>query len=421
MKKSFVVLLFLFSIAHISFGQENNISTIQIKGLRKTNQQVIASFLKAKPFTVLDSVILNEDVQQLKRLASISHAYYEVSKTGTGNFNVSYFLEENKTLIPVVNFWTTTNQQFAYKVGLYEYNFLRRNMTFGGYYQNNGYHSYELNFKAPYLFSNKLGLAINHQNWTSEEPLYFNNGSANYKYQNISFEAMLLYQLNFKNNIEFGVNYFKEIYNFKNGITSATIPQQLNINKLLFKFVYLYNNLKYHYQYINGFKNELYTQMVTSKSEHQDNFFIAWNDLFYFKRIGAKGNWANRLRIGLSTNTVSPFAPFALDNNVNLRGVGILVDRGTGSIVYNTEYRHTLLEKGSFVVQSNVFTDVGTWRTPGGTLSDFVKSRNIKVFSGIGLRVINKKVFNAIFRIDYGFELTDGKSQGLVFGIGQYF
>ena len=153
MKKSFVVLLFLFSIAHISFGQENNISTIQIKGLRKTNQQVIASFLKAKPFTVLDSVILNEDVQQLKRLASISHAYYEVSKTGTGNFNVSYFLEENKTLIPVVNFWTTTNQQFAYKVGLYEYNFLRRNMTFGGYYQNNGYHSYELNFKAPYLFS----------------------------------------------------------------------------------------------------------------------------------------------------------------------------------------------------------------------------------------------------------------------------
>jgi len=65
--------------------------------------------------------------------------------------------------------------------------------------------------------------------------------------------------------------------------------------------------------------------------------------------------------------------------------------------------------------------DVGTWRKPGGTLSDFAKKENMKLFSGVGLRVINKKIFNAVFRIDYGFELTDGKSKGLVFGIGQYF
>jgi hypothetical protein len=63
---------------------------------------------------------------------------------------------------------------------------------------------------------------------------------------------------------------------------------------------------------------------------------------FYFKRVGAKGNWANRLRLGLASNDNTPFAPFALDNNVNLRGVGILVDRGTGSFVLNTEYRHTI-------------------------------------------------------------------------------
>ena len=68
-----------------------------------------------------------------------------------------------------------------------------------------------------------------------------------------------------------------------------------------------------------------------------------------------------------------------------------------------------------------MFTDFGTWRTPGGELSDFTKKKNIKVFSGVGVRIINKKIFNAIFRIDYGFELTDGKGKGLVFGIGQYF
>jgi outer membrane protein assembly factor BamA len=421
MRKQFVLCVVFFSLIGTLYGQKRTINTIRVNGLEKTKLNVIQSFLKVKTQTFLDSILLNQDVKRLKRLPSISHAYYRVTETETGHLKVDYFLEENRTLIPVVNFWTTTNKQFAYKVGLYDHNFLGRNMAFGGFYQNNGYHSYGINFRAPYLFSNKFGVAVNHTNWISEEPLYFNSGSANYKYQNISIETMLMYELNFKNSVEFGVNYFKEKYNYKNGITSAAIPQELNINKILLKFIYSYNNLDYFYQYVSGFKNQLFAQMVTTENEFQDDFFIAWNDLFYYKRIGAKGNWANRLRVGLATNNESPFAPFALDNNVNLRGVGILVDRGTGSIVYNTEYRHTILEKGSFVIQSNVFTDFGTWRTPGGSLSDFVKSENVKVFSGVGLRIINKKVFNAIFRIDYGFQLTEGKSQGLVFGIGQYF
>jgi hypothetical protein len=36
-------------------------------------------------------------------------------------------------------------------------------------------------------------------------------------------------------------------------------------------------------------------------------------------------------------------APFAVDNNINLRGVGNIIDRGT--VVLNSEYRHTLFEK----------------------------------------------------------------------------
>ena len=46
------------------------------------------------------------------------------------------------------------------------------------------------------------------------------------------------------------------------------------------------------------------------------------------------------------------------------------------------------------------------------------------MYSGIGLRFISKKIYNATFRIDYGFSVlnTKGNSKGgLVFGIGQYF
>jgi hypothetical protein len=72
-------------------------------------------------------------------------------------------------------------------------------------------------------------------------------------------------------------------------------------------------------------------------------------------------------------------------------------------------------------MQGNSFVDVGSWRNPGGSLSDFVAGKNIQVYSGIGLRFINKKIFNAVFRIDYGHGLTKNSSKGLVFGIGQYF
>jgi hypothetical protein len=148
---------------------------------------------------------------------------------------------------------------------------------------------------------------------------------------------------------------------------------------------------------------------------------IGWNDFHLYKRLGKSGNWASRLRLGLSSNNDTPFAPFSVDNNINIRGVGNTIDRGTGSIVLNTEYRHTLYEKNWFVMQGNVFLDSGTWRNPGGDLSDFTNADNVKVYSGLGLRFIHKKIFNAIFRIDYGFGISKNGTQGLVFGIGQYF
>ena len=267
-------------------------------------------------------------------------------------------------------------------------------------------------------------MSINHQDWKSEEPLYFGNETANYLYNNISFEVLGMHQINLKNEINFGVNFFREKYQYLSGAINASIPQRLNLKKLLFKLVYTYDDLDYFYQYTNGFKSTLYAQSVITENDFQNDFYIFWNDFFYYKRIGEKGNWANRLRFGLASNENTPFAPFAVDNNLNLRGVGILVDRGTGSIVLNSEYRYTILDTKGFAIQTNVFSDIGSWRNPGGSLNDFVQSDNIRVYSGIGLRFISKKIYSATFRIDYGFSLLNPKNNsrgGLVLGIGQYF
>ena len=110
-----------------------------------------------------------------------------------------------------------------------------------------------------------------------------------------------------------------------------------------------------------------------------------------------------------------------MDNNLNIRGVGNLVDRGTAVLVVNTEYRHTVVENSGVAVQTNVFVDAGNWRSPGGEFKELFTVKKTRVHSGIGLRFIYKKIYNTILRIDYGLSIANRNEKGFVFGIGQYF
>jgi hypothetical protein len=304
---------------------------------------------------------------------------------------------------------------------LYEYNTLGRNITFGGFYQKDVYDSYGINLRAPFLFNNKVGIAMNFQDLTTQEPVFLEEGVANYTYNNTSFEVLGLYAFNFKHRVEVGVSFFNEDYSFLEGATNPSTPQAFNVDKQLYKGIYEYNGLDYFYQYISGFKSTFNFQYVISSAVTLPDFLIGWNDFQYFTRVGEAGNWASRLRLGLASNKDSPFAPFSVDNNLNIRGVGNTIDRGTGAIVLNTEYRHTVYEKDWFILQANAFIDAGTWRNPGGDFGDFSDDQNLRIYPGIGVRMIHKRIFNATVRLDYGYGITPGSTSGLVFGIGQYF
>lgn len=413
--------LFVFLCLLVNFcmhGQDKFVADLKIQGNKKTKAAFIKKLASVKPGDVLDSLLIEQDIKLLRRLPSVSHAYYQVFLSEGNNYNVFYNIEENFTFIPSASVYTTNDDEFAYRLGLYEFNALGRGITFGGFYQKDIYSSYAINFRAPYLFSNKFGLAVAHQNLTTQEPVFFEE-QAQYKYNNKSFEVLGLYEINFKNKLDLGLSYFTEDYQFK-GENINNRPE-LNVRKWLVKGIYEYNNLDYFYQYLSGFRSQFNFQYVTSTNNILPDFFIGWNDFFLFKRVGDKGNLANRLRVGFSTNDNTPFAPFSVDNNLNIRGVGNTIDRGTGVIILNSEYRRTLIEKGWFILQGNAFIDAGTWRNPGGSLGDFSDSQNIRVYPGLGLRFIHKNIYNATFRIDYGYGVTDDSTKGLVFGIGQYF
>lgn len=414
-----LILLFLMVICSVH-GQDKVISEIIIQGNKKTKSAAIAKLSSIEKGQQLDSLTIQEDIKRLKKLPSIAHAYYQVHQKADG-YQVVYGVEENLTIIPSVNVYTANNDEFAFRVGVSEFNLFGQNITLSALYQNDIYSSYRANLRAPFLFSKKFGLALNYSNLTTEEPVFLQNGTADYKYNNTSYEVLGLIQFNLKHRAEVGASYFNESYEYKRGATAAAVPQDFDVNKLLFKGVYDYNNLDYYYQYVSGFRSLLNAQYVISTEDVLPDFLIWWNDFFYYKRIGEKGNWANRLRVGLASNDESPFAPFAVDNNLNIRGVGNIIDRGTGVVVLNTEYRHTLYEKGWFVLQSNVFVDGGSWRNPGGDLGDFGESQNFRIYPGVGLRCIHKRIFNATFRIDYGYGVTENATNGFVFGFGQYF
>ncbi|WP_299529555.1 POTRA domain-containing protein [Ulvibacterium sp.] len=402
---------------------QTTIVNIEIQGTKKTKPVFLKKLLQVQEGQELDSVVIEKDIQRLKRLPSISHADFEVIMGNSSQCDLRFTIEENFTLIPFANFYSTVNDELAFRLGLQEFNLLGRNITLGVFYQRDVFNSYGVNLRAPNLFGKRTGVSLTYQDFTTREPVFLSEGTADYRYNNRSFEALLLHEFNFKNRIEVGMNFFTEDYSYITGATSPNVPQDLVVDKYLYKLIYNFDALRYYYQYISGFRSILNFQYVRSQDQRLPGFWIGFNDFMFFKRVGKKGNWANRLRLGISDNVETPFAPFALDNNLNIRGVGILIDRGTGAIVLNTEFRQTLVEKDWFVLQGNVFVDSGSWRLPGGSFSDFVDYDNVRVYPGVGLRFIHKRIFNAIFRIDYGFGLitNDSSSGGIVFGIGQYF
>lgn len=267
-----------------------------------------------------------------------------------------------------------------------------------------------------------MGLAANVQQIHLREPLFFETTTVSYNYSLLSYELLGLQQLHRQHRIEYGINYFTESFNYHSGVTNNETPGNFIVSKMAYKLNYEFAKLKYDYYLLSGIKNTLHAQRIVAFNQEIAPFLIAQNDFIFYKKYGAKSNWATRFQLGIAQNSSSAFAPFLVDNNLNIRGVGNKVARNTASLVLNSEYRQTIYQKKWFVIQSTIFIDAGTFRTPGGNFNDFSDQNNVHVFSGTGLRFIHQKIYNAILRFDVAKGLTNPNNQwDWVIGIGQFF
>ncbi|MCT4664897.1 MAG: outer membrane protein assembly factor [Flavobacteriales bacterium] len=406
-----------------------NIDEIQISGNEKTKTSLIKKLLTTQLGDDYKNASVQEDIEFLKRLPAVKNAHSKL-KNEQGKNVLVFEIEERFTIIPIIEIWADKDRNW-FKVGAAEYNAFGQNVTLEAHYLYNNKHSYGIQAKAPFLFNNKWGMGFSHRYFNSIEPLYFQNpldkeGSdtreftADYNYQNISAEVLGLYQMNFANKLEFGINAFNEKYSYLRGADSVKAPPGLDILKILGKLYYQHYKVKHHYFYLDGYALDFSYQIVTSRKD-KTPFQIGELFLKYFKRTANKGNLGVQMKLGLSSNHSTPFSAFVIDNHKNVRGVGNRINRGSGALVLNTEYRHTLLDKNWLAIQGVAFVDAATLRQAGGDLGNLFKETNLYASSGIGARFHLKNIFGATLRIDYAFGLNDRSGNGFVLGLGQYF
>ena len=419
MRKSLLLLFFISTF--LSRSQQENVNSIEILGLEKSKKNYIQKLILSQKNTALDSTKVEEDLIRLIREPSISHAYFTWDTLNNKN-QLIYHIEENKTLIPAIDIWSTLNQQVAFHLGINEHNFLGRGYLTGVFYRKNIFDGFGLIFGNPNFRGTRMGIYAIVQKRNTFEPVKTPNGTAFYNYRFTSSDFKFDFKPNILKTYSLGIGLLEENYTLEDGKESSQIPNTFTTQKFLFKLNFDFNRLEQFYYFFSGFRNLIQLNNVWGTNFGGEKYFYALeNEATFFKSIKTKGNWASRLKIGVSRNFETPFPAFVIDNNLNTRGSGNKVKRGSQIAVINTEYRHTFLERKWLAIQGNGFID-SSWILPAGKEhKEIFTNKNHNLCSGIGIRFIHKFIHTAILRIDYGFSINNGSSKGLVFGIGQYF
>lgn len=412
--------LFLFAAQVLLIAQASPVSGVTLEGLKRTKVHYLERFLKTQAGDTVSMGRIEKDVQRLKNLAAIANAWAVIDTASDGSIGIHYRMTENWTLYPIINFGEITDN-FWYQVGFSDANWLGNGGQLSAFYLNNDRrHNFNIFYRVPYFLGTRWGFSVTAFKWASVEPFYFPEGRVDYNYDHASVGGTVTYELAIDHWLESGVFYFLEKHQRLPDQESFDSPALLNEPKWLYKAIHRIRKLNFHYFYREGWENVFRYETVYNIN-YRDWFHLVFTDFHYYHRFGRTGNAAARLRMGLSTNSTSPFAPFLLDSQVNIRGTGNQVDRGTGVITLNLEYRQTVFENGLFAAQVVAFSDAGTWRTPGGDWADLLDRDNFRHFAGGGIRLIYKKAWNAILSADYGVDLYDFKQHGPVLYIGQYF
>ena len=363
-----------------------------------------------------DSVSIAEGVQRIRNTRFFNDVTSRL-ETINGDTILIFSCQEILTALPIIEGGASEGNKWV-RIGLEDENGLGRGIRTIAFYQYNDRHSYVLRQYFP-LISKQWGMSYQLKNWSIREPIPLKTGLKTYNYINLDAELLAHYAFDInRNNLELGLGYMNETYELSMG-DMPKMQVMENFKRYLIKVNHHLNFLNHQPIYVNGWSNKL--QILGSYFLGDKSLFGSIvNETLYFKTFRSKGNLALRGRLAICNNVNVFLAPFVMDNYYSIRGIGNRVDRGTAFASLNAEYRQTVWENKTFGIQMVGFTDAGSLRRSGEQIKDMRKSENLKLFAGIGTRLIYKKAYECDIRIDYGVGIH-GEGRGLVLGLGQYF
>ncbi len=402
--------------------QAQIIDSIVFEGLTKTNPAFLQSHIQCKPGMPLDEKLIAHDVQQLRNL----NLFFNVVSKSTlipqsdSSYILSFVIEEANYVFPIIIVGGFKNV-FKLEAGVNNINFKGEGKTIGAWYQYYDRHSFSIYYSAPKYVNSNFGHDIVFSKYSTIEPLYFHEKKSYFNFDNYAFWLNGKYTLNKKYQIELG---FTPIYEQYLQLDSVEIPftqRNFTFFKYRINSAIKFKKMDYFFERLNGIKSSLYLETIQTHQEPMASFFLAKLSTIQHFYIKKKGNLSYRHVLGISTNQDSPFSPFVLDGFLNIRGIGNRIQRGTGIHFINLEYKHTLYQNQSFLVQSNVFLDAGSLRPAGKSITNLFSFQETKAQVGFGVRLHIKKFYKTILRIDYGIGIHHMASNGFSFGMGQFF
>ena len=183
----------------------------------------------------LDSLQLKEAILRIIREPAVSHANYHKSSSASETVDITLFIEENKTLIPAVDVWTTLDQKVAFHLGVNDYNFLGQGISLGAFYRENIFPGFGIRFENNNFLHWSNELKFTAQQQETLEPIQMITQTERYRYrlQMIELEWGKAFDLYHKTSLSIGRIY--ELYINENREAITNLPANFRTAKTLGK------------------------------------------------------------------------------------------------------------------------------------------------------------------------------------------
>lgn len=341
------------------------VSSISFEGIRRTDTSWLLGFLRQRAGMELDRGELERDAQRLMRLRLFHQVTYHIVPVADRDaVQVRWHIREGWYRFPYLwGIWYKGLR--GIELGGTDVHLMGRGIRGGFWIKAYQRFSWGMIFERQIIHPRSWGYGLIAQRYRSIEPLDFRQVVVNVDYTLTQLEGSLYYQLSDEWRVGMDLSllyerfdFFQEVMDydtvraFKNGISLFVESDQREYAEELIRRGVYGGQIRgiYDWQYpdLGWFQLDMW-----------------YTHYWVFPRrvqLIARGG------LGLATHRFSPFLPYVIDGQYNVRGVGYRVRRGTGIVWWNIEVRRKIFGAAWLDVLGALYTDGAGIRDADGPM-----------------------------------------------------